>query len=188
MIILQMTGLSGAGKTTLAEGLQQQLVRLNIATEVIDADYYRKTVNKDLGYSDADRKENIRRLGIIAHDLCKKNIVAIIAAINPYEDVRQELKDKYNAKLVWINCNISVLVKRDTKGLYRRALLPDNDPQKITNLTGINDPYEIPAAAELILDTSYTSADFCIEQLLQFCISLFPSSFGRAANTAQSRL
>lgn len=188
MIILQMTGLSGAGKTTLAEGLQQQLVRLNIAAEVIDADHYRKTVNKDLGYSIADRKENIRRLGTIADDLCKKNIVAIIAAINPYEDVRQELKEKYNAKLVWINCSIPVLVERDTKGLYRRALLPDNDPQKITNLTGINDPYEIPVAAELMLDTGNTSIDSCMQQLLQFSISLLPSALHQAAHTTNNRL
>lgn len=188
MIILQMTGLSGAGKTTLALGLQQQLMQLNIAAEVIDADLYRKTINKDLGYSIVDRKENIRRLGVIADGLAQKNIVAIIAAINPYEDVRQELKEKYKAKLVWVNCSIPVLVKRDTKGLYRRALLPDNDPQKITNLTGINDPYEIPVSAELTLDTGNTTIDFCMQQLLQFCVNLFPSSLHQAVHTTQSKL
>lgn len=172
MFILQMTGLSGAGKTTLATALQQQLTQINVAAEVIDADVYRKTLNKDLGFSTADRKENIRRLGLVADQICKQQKVAVIAAINPFEETRQELKHNYNAKLIWIKCSVPVLIQRDTKGLYQKALLPDDDPQKIRNLTGINDPYELPENPDLIIDTSNTDADSCVQQLLQYCIKL----------------
>lgn len=154
MFIIQMTGLSGVGKSTLASALKADLDALGLSIEVIDADEYRNTINRDLGFSTADRKENIRRLAIVASSWQKKGVLAIIAAINPYEDVRAELRERFDAKTIWIRCDIHTLVQRDTKGLYKKALLPNTHPEKIWNLTGINDIYETPEIFDLLIDTA----------------------------------
>src|ERR1035437_1453465 len=109
-MILQFCGMSGAGKTTLAEQAKAGLELLNIPIEIIDADEYRKFLFKDLGFSKADRMENIRRLAFIANKFSSRNIVTIICAINPYEEVREEIKKKYpDVKTVFINCSIPEL-------------------------------------------------------------------------------
>src|SRR5688572_20839053 len=97
MFIIQMTGLSGVGKSTLASALKVDLSALGLVVKVIDADVYRNTLNQDLGFSAADRKENIRRLANVAYSWQKKGVVAIIAAINPYEDIRAELRERFGA-------------------------------------------------------------------------------------------
>lgn len=156
MLLIQLTGLSGAGKTSIANSVKTLMATQNnkINIELIDADVYRKTLCKDLGFTKEDRIENIRRLGKIAGEFIAKETVTIVAAINPYEIARTELKNTYNAKTVWINCPIGELVKRDTKGLYRRALANTNNNEKITNLSGVNDPYEVPENADLVINTS----------------------------------
>lgn len=170
-MIIQITGLSGAGKSTIANHARQRLQALDIAVEVIDGDYYRKTICEDLGFSKEDRQENIRRLGAAAADFSRKNIVVLLAAINPYIGVRNELLEKYNARIVYVKCPISTLIQRDTKGLYKRALLPDEHPEKIFSLSGINDPYEIPENAALILDTDVESIEQSVEKLYQLFIN-----------------
>ncbi len=168
-MIIQFCGMSGAGKTTLAEHAHNKLVLLNIPVEIMDADEYRKFIIKDLGFSKEDRCENIRRLAFIAHKFSSHNIVTIICAINPYEEIRQELKHKYaNVKTVYINCEIPELIKRDTKGLYKKALLPATHKDKIHNLTGINDPFEAPANPDLIINTDTESIDASVEKLVHF--------------------
>lgn len=153
-MIIQFCGLSGSGKTTLANCVKQLLDEQSIACEVIDGDVYRKKLCPDLGFSKADRNENIRRLAFVAGTLSKHGIVSIICAINPYDDIRQEIGHTYpNVKTVYIDCSISVLLQRDTKKLYQRALLPDGHPEKINNLTGINDPFDIPVSPDLIINT-----------------------------------
>ncbi len=166
MLLLQFTGLSGVGKTTLAVKLQQDLAERGIAATVIDGDVYRKTLCKDLQFSAADRKENIRRLAAIAATYCQQGTVAIMAAINPFEESRREVKEQYNAITVWLCCPLPILLQRDPKGLYSKALLPHNDPQKIFNLTGINDPYEEPQAADLVINTGTTDVATASQQLL----------------------
>lgn len=167
MNIFQMTGLSGAGKTSIATLTAERLSSLGITTEVIDGDTYRKTVCKDLGFSKHDRCENIRRLGVIAYDFAKVTQVVIISAINPFKDVRDELNFKYGAKVIYIECSMDTLVKRDTKGLYKLALLPDSDSRKLKNLTGVNDEYQPPIKPDLILNTN----NFTIEESTQDLIS-----------------
>lgn len=167
-IILQFTGLSGAGKTSIAQALKTKLEAKGLRTEVVDGDQYRQTICKGLGFSKEDRCENIRRLGKVAESFKNQNCIAIISAINPYEIVRQELKEMYGAKTIWVNCEVDVLIDRDTKGLYKRALLPDDHPDKIKNLTGINDTYEIPNDADLILYTSRETLEQSTEKVFAF--------------------
>jgi adenylylsulfate kinase len=163
-MLIQLTGLSGAGKTTIAYGMQSLLEQEGRSIVIIDGDVYRQTLCKDLSFSREDRVENIRRLGKVAHGYVQEGYIAIIAAINPYEVARQELKKLYDAHTVWINCSLAELVRRDTKGLYKRALLPDDDPNKLNNLTGINDVFEIPTAA-FVLDTTNNTVDESVRKL-----------------------
>ena len=169
-MIVQLTGLSGAGKTTLAAGVTSMLEKHTITTEIIDGDAYRKTLCKDLGFTKEDRMENIRRLGKVALSFKDQVDIILIAAINPFEEIRNELKEKFNTKTVWIKCDINVLIKRDTKELYKRALLHDDHPDKIFNLTGVNDTYEIPAAPDLVIDTSRETPAQSVQKLYEFLL------------------
>lgn len=166
-MILQFTGLSGAGKSSLARQLCQT-ISPDLEVIVIDGDAYRQTLCRDLGFSREDRMENIRRLGAEAARLDAQKKIVIIAAINPFESIRKELEEKYKTQTVWIRCAVSTLIQRDTKGLYRRALLPEDHPDKLHNLTGINDPYEEPATAQLIIDTDIQSLEESVQVLLDF--------------------
>lgn len=170
MILLQMTGLSGAGKTTISSHVKEYLQQLGYLVELIDGDIFRRTLFKDLGFSKEDRCENIRRMGFVADILTRNNIIVIIAAINPYEEIRRELKDNYGAKVIWVKCTIDTLKQRDTKGLYRRAFLPDNHPEKINNLTGVNDIYEVPQNADLVLDTDQESIAQSVQKVINFIL------------------
>jgi adenylylsulfate kinase len=154
MILIQLFGLSGVGKTTLANAVKNELTGKNLKVEIIDGDEYRKVICKDLSFTQNDRIENIRRLGFIGNILARNGIIAILSAISPYEIAREELKNQYqNVYSIWLDCPIEELIKRDTKGLYYRALLPGNDPNKINNLTGINDIFEIPKDPDMIINT-----------------------------------
>lgn len=171
MIIL-LTGLSGAGKSTLSENVKLQLAHTGVDTEIIDGDEYRKHICKDLGFSKADRMENIRRLGFIASKFSARGIVSIISAIGPYDEARRELADTYpNLKIVHIDCPLPQLIERDTKGLYKLALLPDNHPDKIHNLTGINDHYDVPVNPDLYINTAKQSLSECIHALSLFILN-----------------
>lgn len=171
-MIIQMCGLSGAGKSTLAQRAKAALEAQQIPVEVIDGDEYRLHICKDLGFSRADRMENIRRLGFIADRFSRHGVVAIICAINPYEEVRAELKSKYgNVHTVYVKCSMEELVRRDTKGLYRRALLPEGHSEKLHNLTGMGDPFEIPAFPDLVIDTGSAAVEDSVRQLIGFITS-----------------
>jgi adenylylsulfate kinase len=161
--------MSGAGKSTLANRTKEILAKENIAVEIIDADDYRKNIIKDLGFSKTDRFENIRRLAFIAEKFSQYNIVPIICAINPYEEMRQEIVRNYkDVKTIFINCGVEELTKRDTKGLYKKAALPDNHPDKVKNLTGINDPFEKPIHPDLVIETDKESIEFSANKLSDF--------------------
>ncbi|SFW33883.1 adenylyl-sulfate kinase [Chitinophaga sancti] len=168
-MIIQLCGLSGAGKTTIATSVKRKAMAYGTPVEIIDGDKYREFLCKDLGFSKADRCENIRRLGFVASRLSGHGIVCIISAINPYSAMRDELTNAYeHVKTVFVDCPVAELVQRDTKGLYKRALLPDSHPDKLRNLTGVNDPFEAPQAPDLHLKTNEKTVAACTSELFQF--------------------
>src|SRR6476661_2804092 len=112
-MLVQLCGLSGAGKTTLANKVKIKLIDYGVKAELIDGDEYRRTLCKDLGFSKSDRLENIRRLGVVVGFFSAHGIVTIISAINPYEEARKELKSTYgNVKTVYLECELETLISR----------------------------------------------------------------------------
>ena|SRR5436305_1003665 len=171
-MIIQLTGLPGAGKSTLALAVKTELEKNGTAVEVIDGDQYRRTLCNDLGFSKLDRFENMRRLARVAHSFALQGRIVIIAAINPYEEIRKEISTHYNAKTVWLHCPLEILIQRDPKGLYHRALLAEGHPEKISNLTGINDPFDIPLHPDLKIDTSELNLHEATSKMVGFIATL----------------
>ena len=171
-LFIQMTGMSGAGKSTIAHAVAGKLRKKGVKVEVIDGDEYRTGLCNDLGFSKEDRNTNIRRLGFVSKVLARNNVVSIIAAINPYNSIREELSGFVdNVKIIYVKCDLETLKRRDTKGLYHRALLPDKDPDKVYNFTGVSDPYEEPHLPDLILETNREAQSFSIAKLENFIMS-----------------
>ena len=171
MMIIIFTGLSGVGKTTLANIVKEELIKIGFPTEVLDGDIFRKNISNDLGFSKEDRIIHLKRLAFIANILHRNNIITIIAAINPYENIRKTLfADNLLIKTVWITCDLKTLIDRDKKGLYKRALLPDNDPNKIHNFSGISDVYDVPQSPDLIIDTGKEDISASKNKILEFLL------------------
>lgn len=172
MMLIQFTGLSGAGKTTIANLVQEKLSKRNINIEIIDGDEYRKTLCKGLGFSYEDRVENLRRLGVVGKLLLKHGVISIMSVINPFESVRRELSDSSPlVKTVWINCGLDSLIQRDTKGLYKRALLPNGHPDKVFQFTGVSDLYEPPINPDLVLCTDQETPEQSANRLVEFILA-----------------
>lgn len=165
-VAVQMTGLPSSGKSTIAQGLKRRLESRGLDVEVIDGDEYRTTLCSDLGFSKRDRIENIRRLSFVAHKLAGTGRVSIIAAINPYEEARGFLK-KHSDKHVTahVHAPLDVVVSRDVKGLYARALKPTTDPDHLPNFTGVSDTYEVPSDPDVVLNTHEEDVDQCVAKL-----------------------
>ena len=153
-MIIQFCGLSGSGKSTLAVKAKEYFAGKKVDIEIIDGDEYRKFLCSDLKFTKEDRNTNIRRLAFVAGRLSQYNVIPIICAINPYEEIRKEVAFTYpDVKTVYIKCGLEELVRRDTKGLYSKALLPEGNANKIHNLSGVNDPFEVPNNPDLIIET-----------------------------------
>ncbi len=171
-MILFFCGLSGAGKTTLAERVKARFLEDGIYPEVIDADEYRARLFTDLKFSKEDRFENIRRLGFLAGKFAAHGIITIVSAINPYEEIRAELiKNLPDVKIVHIDCPLEQLKKRDTKGLYARAELPDGSPGQLKNLTGVNDPFEVPALPDIYVNTQHSTLTACTDHIYTYILN-----------------
>jgi adenylyl-sulfate kinase len=162
-MFIQMTGLSGAGKTTLARAVEKKLKTKGYKVEIIDGDEYREGLCNDLGFSKEDRNTNIRRLGFVGKVLSRNNVVTIMSAINPYKELRKELEETCGAKTVFIKCPVEKCIDRDVKGLYAKALSGE-----IKNFTGISDPYEEPVYADLVIATHELSLEASVDLLEEF--------------------
>jgi adenylyl-sulfate kinase len=159
---LWFTGLSGAGKTTLARAVEEILLERGVGVEVLDGDEVRTNLSKGLGYSKEDRDTNIRRIGYVANLLSRNGVVAITAAISPYKAIRAEVRAATKRFVeVYVECPIDVLTERDVKGLYKKALAGE-----IENFTGISDPYEAPEDAEVVVNSSTQTVDECVNQII----------------------
>ncbi len=157
------TGLSGSGKSTLARLLKEELSKRHEVSEILDGDEIRKHLTKGLGYSRADREENIRRIAFVASLLTNVGGIAITAAISPYGNSRSYARQViHNFFEVFVDCPLEICIQRDPKGLYAKATRGD-----IQNFTGISDPYESPQNPELTLCTNDYSPEECIRLLLR---------------------
>ncbi len=146
---LWFTGLSGAGKSTLATAVSAELRGRGIPVEVLDGDEVRQNLSKGLRFSREDRDTNIRRIGYVAKLLARNGVAVITAAISPYRAIRDEVREEIGAFVeVYVKASLDECIRRDTKGLYRRALAGE-----IPQFTGVSDPYEEPLAPELVIDT-----------------------------------
>jgi adenylyl-sulfate kinase len=155
------TGLSGSGKTTAARLLEGRLQALGLKVEVLDGDLVRTHLSKGLGFSKEDRDENIRRIGFVCELLSRNGIVAIAAVISPYRAARDEVRGRIPDFVeVFMDCPLEVLIKRDAKGLYKRAL-----SGQIPHFTGINDPYEPPLTPELHIHSDRESPEETLQRI-----------------------
>ena len=161
---LWLTGLSGAGKSTLASTVAAVLAARGLRVEILDGDDVRTKLSQGLGYSKEDRDANVRRIGFVARLLSRNGVVAITATISPYRDIRAEVRAQHEAPFieVFVDCPLPVLVQRDRKGLYARALRGE-----IAHFTGINDPYEPPAAADVIVRTDRQTVDESVSAIVR---------------------
>jgi adenylylsulfate kinase len=159
---LWFTGLSGAGKTTLARLVENELRSRGHRLEVLDGDIIRTNLSKGLGFSKEDRDTNIRRIGFVCNLLTRNDVVAIVAAISPYREVREEVRNQIGSFVeVFVKCPIEVLAERDVKGLYKKALAGE-----IKNFTGVDDPYEEPLSAEIVIETDTETPDESARRIL----------------------
>lgn len=164
--ILWFTGLSGAGKSTLAHALEEKLHEQAIRTYVLDGDNIRRGLCKDLGFSDANRTENIRRIGEVGKLMMDAGLIVMTAFISPFRKDRQIVRDLAGpGEFIEIYCNapLEVCEARDTKGLYKKARAG-----QIPEFTGISSPYEAPAEPEINLDTARHDIDACITSILDY--------------------
>jgi adenylyl-sulfate kinase len=160
--VVWLTGLSGAGKSTIATSLATQFHNQGRRVEVLDGDTLRTHLGQELGFSRADRDTNVRRIGFLAKLLARNGVIVIAAVISPYRSVRDELRTGLDRFLeVYVQCPLDELVRRDTKGLYARALRGE-----ITNLTGVSDPYEAPLSPEVTLRTDRQTLDESVTSVL----------------------
>ena len=139
-VTVWFTGLSGAGKTTISKAVAEKLCSQGCKLEILDGDIVRENLTKGLGFSKADRDENIRRIGFVSHLLTRNGVIVLVSAISPYREIREEVKQKIGDFVeVYVNAPLAVCEERDVKGLYKRARSGE-----IKNFTGISDPYEAP--------------------------------------------
>lgn len=148
-VTVWFTGLSGSGKTTIVNAVERELQLTNAKIEILDGDEMRQTLCKGLGFSDADRQENIRRIGFVADLLTRNGVIVLVSVIAPHREIRQELRHKIgNFVEVYVNAPLAICELRDVKGLYQKARTGSID-----NFTGISSAYEVPLAPDLECQT-----------------------------------
>jgi len=157
-----LTGLSGAGKTTIAQRLEGELRRRGRGVEVLDGDVVRTHLSKGLGFSREDRDTNVLRIAFVCALLTRHGVAVISAAISPYAEARRQAREQIGDFVeVYVRCSLEELTRRDVKGLYARALRGE-----IANFTGVSDPYEAPEDPEVVVDTAHESVEESVDKIL----------------------
>lgn len=164
--LIWYTGLSGSGKSTIANLVEQELFKLDVKTYILDGDNIRKWINNDLTFSPEDRSENIRRIGEIANLMVDAGLVVLAAFVSPYkkdrEKVRNVVKD-INFMEIFIKTSLEECERRDVKGLYSKAKIG-----KINDMTGISAPYEVPENPDIEIDTEKLTIEQSVQQIIAF--------------------
>ncbi|RSK41517.1 adenylyl-sulfate kinase [Mangrovimonas spongiae] len=164
--LLWFTGLSGSGKSTIANVVEQKLHQKGIKTYTLDGDNIRKGINKDLTFAPEDRTENIRRIAEIAHLMVDAGLVTLAAFVSPYkkdrENIRSIVKD-VNFVEVYINTSVEECERRDVKGLYKKARAGE-----IKNMTGISAPYEAPETPDIEIKTEHESVEAAAQRIVEY--------------------
>jgi adenylyl-sulfate kinase len=161
--VVWFTGLSGAGKTTLAVALEERLLKEGLSVERLDRDVVRQSLTKDLGFSKEDRDTNIERVTFVAKLLARNNVITLVSFISPYKKHRDMARDEVSNFIeVHVNCALEECERRDVKGMYKKARQGE-----IQNFTGINDPYEAPDSPEIEVKTDQCTIEEGVEQIYQ---------------------
>jgi len=160
-----ITGISGAGKTTLASNINAVLNSNQHASVILDGDEIRKKMSKDLGFSIKDRDENIRRIACMSELLSHQNIITIVSVISPMKNQRAYAKEVYgdNFNEVYLKASLDQCIEKDTKGLYKQAL-----DRKEANFTALTSPYEEPENPDLLIDTNLKTIEQSVQILKEF--------------------
>ncbi|MBK9192051.1 MAG: adenylyl-sulfate kinase [Crocinitomicaceae bacterium] len=164
-VVIWLTGLSGAGKTTISNALNKKLTEKKYFTQILDGDQLRGGINSNLGFSETDRIENIRRTAEIAKLFVNSGIITICSFISPTNKIRLQTKEIIGANdyfEIFVNAPLHVCEARDVKGMYKKARAGE-----IKNFTGIDSLYEPPANADLALNTEVLSVNECVEMILE---------------------
>jgi len=161
-VTVWFTGLSGAGKTTISRAVDKELKSYSYNVEILDGDVVRQNLTKGLGFSKEDRDENIRRVGFVAGLLTRNQVIVLVSAISPYQEIRQEVRERIgNFVEVYVNAPLEVCEQRDVKGLYKKARAGE-----IKNFTGIDDPYEPPLNPDVECRTDLESLEESVSKVL----------------------
>jgi adenylylsulfate kinase len=164
-MVLWFTGLSGSGKSSIATAVESILVQqYGIPAYLIDGDAIRKGLNKDLGFTAADRQENIRRIGEVARLMVDAGLIVLVAAISPFREDRQKVRRLFPRGEFWeiyVECPLEICQKRDPKGLYSQAR-----QGQISNFTGLTSPYEPPLSPEILLESDKKDVQRCTAQVV----------------------
>jgi bifunctional enzyme CysN/CysC len=162
--VIWLTGLSGSGKSTVANALEKRLFSLGMHSYVLDGDNMRLGLNKDLGFTREDRAENVRRVSEVAHNLYDAGLITIVALVSPYAEDRAQAKTRFpqgDFAEVWVKTSAELCAERDPKGLYKKAAAGE-----LPNLTGVGQDYEAPESAELVLDGA-SPVDESVQKLIE---------------------
>ncbi len=158
---LWLTGMSGAGKSTISDRLMERFRAGAAKVELLDGDVVRTNLSQGLGFSREDRDTNVRRIGFVSELLSRNGVIAVVAAISPYRATREEVKARIaNFVEVYVECPIEVLAARDVKGLYKRALAGE-----VGQFTGISDPYEPPENPDVVVRSDRESPAESVEKV-----------------------
>ena len=160
---LWLTGMSGAGKSTVSDMLMERFRACGVKVELLDGDVVRTNLSQGLGFSREDRDTNVRRIGFVAELLSRNGVIVVVAAISPYRATREEVKGKIaNFVEVFVDCPLEVLAERDVKGLYKKALAGE-----VGNFTGISDPYEAPEKPDVTVRSDRETVEVSVERVWQ---------------------
>jgi len=166
--VIWFTGLSGAGKTTLSQALCQYLLEQGERVYLLDGDQLRSGLNADLGFSEADRLENVRRIGEVARLFFEQGYIVIVACISPYKQSREAVRRRVGSENfveVYINTSLALCEARDPKGLYAKARRGE-----INTFTGISSPYERPENPSLFIDTDNKTVNQCLNLIKDYLL------------------